>query len=126
MIQGVVYPTPLLNLRLIIKYYVIFSLLGILLHKRTGYSPVTYAWLLLGISMFYTFVIFTENYRTLLKLGEPFAINGRYLLPIIPFLLVTSQANIMVWKTKYPKVIVATGYTSLAFLLIANLKIIIG
>lgn len=106
--------------------YVALGLLAVLLHKRTGYSPVTYAWLLLGISVFYTFVIFTENYRTLLKLGEPFAINGRYLLPIIPFLLVTSQANILVWKTKYPKVIVAAGYTSLAFLMVANVKIVIS
>lgn len=126
MVRGVVYPSPLLSLRFVIMGYVALGLFAVLLHKRTGYSPVTYAWLLLGISVFYTFVIFTENYRTLLKLGEPFAINGRYLLPIIPFLLVTSQANILVWKTKYPKAIVATGYTSLAFLMVANVKIVIG
>lgn len=55
---------------------------------------------MLGLAIFYGSVVFLENYSTYKITGEPFAINGRYLLPVLPIILVTTQANIIAWLPK--------------------------
>jgi hypothetical protein len=41
-------------------------------------------WLLLGSSLFYVFILWLQNYQMYQQTGRAVAINGRYLLPIVP------------------------------------------
>lgn len=54
-------------------------------------SPVI--WLLLCVSVFYVGVLWLDNYQMYTKAGKAVAINGRYLLPVIPIaMLLTALA----------------------------------
>ena len=129
MIRGVVYPSPFHAIALLYVLYILIALASTFKFRVTGYNNLSYSWLFLGMSFFYTFVVFTENYRVLLKLGEPYAINGRYLLLVIPFFLVSAQANILSifhGKRHMNKIINYSGYAALLLMIIANLNSILS
>lgn len=44
-------------------------------------------WLMVSTSLLYIAVLWQEEYRMYLETGRPVAINGRYLLPILPFFI---------------------------------------
>jgi len=44
--------------------------------------------LFLGATLTYLLAIWLDDYQTYLSTGQPNAINGRYLFPILPFLLI--------------------------------------
>lgn len=47
-------------------------------------------WLMAGVMAFYVAALWLDNYRAWVRTGQPVAINGRYLLPImLPLLLLT-------------------------------------
>lgn len=47
-------------------------------------------WLFSVSSVVYSFVLWLEDYKMYLETGQPVAINGRYLLPILPLLILMS------------------------------------
>lgn len=45
-------------------------------------------WLLLTVTVFYLAVLWLDEYASFVRTSQPVAINGRYLLPVMPLLLV--------------------------------------
>ena len=47
---------------------------------------------LAGVGLLYTAVLFLKNYSTYVDLGIPLALQGRYILPVLPLLLLLTFA----------------------------------
>lgn len=122
MVRGLVYPSPQLKFRLVIMGYTGLAVLALALCRRFGYQDQGAGILLLSVAGLYLLSVFLDNYLTYVKLGEPFAINGRYLLPALPFVLVSAQASVYAWLPKRAwQVFAGLG---LASLLVAQLFIL--
>jgi hypothetical protein len=119
--RGLVYPSNFLALRLVIIAYCLVALVAMLWERQFRFEENRSAWPILAIGLFYVAVVFLDNYGTYRSLGEPFAINGRYLLPALPILLIISHQNITAWlgpRTRY--VLANAGW---AALIIANIRL---
>jgi len=75
--------------------FIIYSLREILTNKLLKY--------LLAISIFYTAVLFLYNYRDYLNLGVAYGLQGRYILPVLPFIigLVVYSVSIAIKSDKF-------------------------
>lgn len=55
---------------------------------RTYQAPVL--WLFAAVTAGYAFVLWLDDYRAFRQTGQPVAINGRYLLPVLPLIVLVS------------------------------------
>ncbi len=60
-------------------------------------------WLLLGTTLGYLLVLFATNYSMYIETARPVAINGRYLLPVMPFMILLSALGVKEITKNYPK-----------------------
>lgn len=123
MVRGLVYPSSFFRLRWFIMAYCGLAIVAVAWRRQLSFMTHRGAWPLLAVCLFYVAVVFFDNYRTYLRVGEPFAINGRYLLPVLPILLVISHQNIVTWLHDRACYVLATaGWVALA---IANLRLFV-
>ncbi|HET7059693.1 MAG TPA: hypothetical protein VFH99_00005 [Candidatus Saccharimonadales bacterium] len=68
-------------------------------------------WLFAGTIAFYEVALWLDEYRSFLQTGRPVAINGRYLLPILPLLMVLLAlgANTFLGARNRLKLVLAAG-----------------
>lgn len=60
-------------------------------------------WLMSVVSLGYLAALWLEEYRLFLETGRPVAINGRYLLPILPFLIMFGILGIQELTARRPR-----------------------
>jgi len=63
--------------------------------------------LLLATILIYCTVLWLEEYRLFVETGRPVAINGRYLLPVLPFLILFSTLGLREITIRRPKLQIA-------------------
>ena len=73
--------------------------------------------LFIGVSVIYISTLWFDEYRAYVRTGQPVAINGRYLLPFLPLLLVLSALAGIELLRKHPRII----YTVVALILLSQL-----
>jgi hypothetical protein len=64
----------------------LFVFLGMVLRFRTLFSGRATRQFILCLIVGYALVLFLDGFRSYAKTGQPVAINGRYLIPFLPFL----------------------------------------
>jgi hypothetical protein len=114
---------------------IIFAVGGIVvtlaaLPKLWGRYNTSRLWLCLAVTVSYVAALWLDNYRAYLQVGQPVAINGRYLLPILlpVFLVVALALNELTKRRPDLKLIVvavsviclAWGGGALTFILRSN------
>jgi len=77
---------PLLVLAWLGVICAVLMLVGILLRFRQLFSNQPGRQLILWIILIYTLVLFADGFGSYKKTGQPVAINGRYLVPFLPFI----------------------------------------
>lgn len=73
-------------------------------------------WLLSATTVIYTALLWLEEYRLYLETGRPVAINGRYLLPVLPFLILFAALGIKAVFEKRPRLQLAIAVTAIVCL----------
>jgi len=93
------------------------SIIAVALYWRRTFHRSPYVVFLLFVSVAYCLVLWLNNYVDYQQTGEPVAINGRYLIPILlPLAAVAGRALSMVFKPwPYAKTVIA-GLVILLFL----------
>jgi 4-amino-4-deoxy-L-arabinose transferase-like glycosyltransferase len=94
MVRGIIYPSPLLWLRYIFFLAIIIAVIAVLHNREHHYNERWLGLTFIAIALFYTVIVFADNYDYYLRTGLPNTINGRYLLPALPLLFVPMYANI--------------------------------
>jgi hypothetical protein len=94
MVRGLIYPTDYLFLRYVFLVAILVSIATVVYAHRLGYKDKEFGSVLLVMALFYVTVVFIKNYDYYRKLAEPYAINGRYLLPAVAFVACMVAANI--------------------------------
>lgn len=94
MVRGLLYPSSFLFLRYVIFVLVIASAVAIVWFRRLGYMHREFGYFVLLLALFYITTIFVDDFRKYVQFGQPYAINGRYLLPALPFIFVLAGANL--------------------------------
>ena len=74
-------------------------------------------WLISATTLIYTALLWLEEYRLYLETGRPVAINGRYLLPVLPFLILFAALGIKTVFENRPRLQLAIAGTAVVCLL---------
>ncbi len=64
-------------------------------------------WLLSSTTLVYVLVVFVNNYSMYLETAKAVAINGRYLLPVLPFMILLSALALNDLTRRHPRIQVA-------------------
>lgn len=96
-------PLPVPALSVIV--YVTGALLVLMIGARRllrshGSSTVA---LFAGATFVYVVTLFLDNFKAYIRTGQPVAINGRYLLPLIPIIVVLATLAGRNYLRKYPR-----------------------
>jgi hypothetical protein len=65
--------------------------------------------LFIGVSAIYIATLWFDEYRAYVRTGQPVAINGRYLLPFLPLLLVLGALASRELLHKHPRIVYSLG-----------------
>jgi hypothetical protein len=106
---------PLLLLSRVGALIAVFCAIGIVIRFRALFADNPRRTYLLWITAVYAVVLFMNGFQGYAKTGQPVAINGRYLLPFLPFVLAFGA---MAWSQlfgrrviKYPLAILLIVFT---------------
>jgi hypothetical protein len=94
-------PVPAISAIVIFSGGVVALLTG--LKQLLRRYDATVVLLFLGTSGVYITTLFWDNYKAYLRTGQPVAVNGRYLLPLLPLLFVLAALAGQHWLAKYPR-----------------------
>jgi hypothetical protein len=94
MVNGLVYPSTYHILSYFILAFSMLAVAATMVTRRLGFNDPYMGSLILAFALFYVATVFLENYSIYRNLGQPYAINGRYLLPALPLLFVTAFSNL--------------------------------
>ncbi len=109
---------------LIVPAFAAIAIVGLGVVAFTGYARSVWRrynssslWLLSLAAGFYTTVLWLDEYRAYLRTGQPVAINGRYLLPVLlPLILIGAlSVNVLIKRRQSLKILLAMG-TVLCFM----------
>lgn len=101
---------------------IIFAVIGVIAFAfRAKYLWRKYnrpaLWLLSSTTLVYVLVVFVNNYSMYLETAKAVAINGRYLLPVLPFMILLSALAINDITKQHPRLQI--GLASLVILCFA-------
>ncbi len=98
MLQGLAYPKDSRFTKLYLVGVCILCAWSVGYMRRLRFKQKYAAHMLLGLSVWYVVVLLANGFAIYRSLGQPLAINGRYLLPILPFPLALGFMNIqLLW-----------------------------
>lgn len=93
-VRGLIYPSPFLFLRYAFLAFVVIATAAILVHRNHGHHDSEFGWFIVGMCTLYIATVMVNNYAIYKETGFPYAINGRYLLPVLPFVVAIAWHNI--------------------------------
>jgi hypothetical protein len=96
----------------------VLMLVGIVLRFRPLFSGQHARQLILYVTLGYAFVLFADGFRAYAKTGQPVAINGRYLIPFLPFIFAFGGLAWSQLLQRRPNVKVAVATLVLAVMLL--------
>ncbi len=91
-------PSPLVSAATI--SIVVFGVAAVAFYGKRAARGVPFVWFLLALALVYVLVLWVDNYTQFLETGQPVAINGRYLLPILfPGIVVVGRSLSMALRS---------------------------
>ncbi|MGZ6004530.1 MAG: hypothetical protein ACXWLH_00070 [Candidatus Saccharimonadales bacterium] len=97
----------------------VFAALAIIIKARTIWSRYDsrVLWLFSVVSISYVAVLWLDEYHLYKKSGAPVAINGRYLLPVLPLIILVSVMAINLLLKRFNGLKIAAGSAAVICLL---------
>ncbi len=102
-------PLPVPSISAIVFVIVAVAAFGYSARRLFNAYSTSLLWLLFSVTAFYVAALWLDNYRAYVETGQPVAINGRYLLPILLPLIVAGilALNEVLKRHQTAKVVVA-------------------